>query len=78
MCAGVKNICTDTENRHCNTKRLRGRGCLINSWLLYVPIKGTASEVVGMLSATRFRKTVSDSRMVTPAIVEKKDMHMSR
>ncbi|KYN17441.1 hypothetical protein ALC57_10233, partial [Trachymyrmex cornetzi] len=26
----------------------------------------TASEVVGMLSATRFRKTVSDSRMVTP------------
>ena len=29
-------------------------------------MRGTASDVVGMLSATRFRNTVSDSRMVTP------------
>lgn len=33
----------------------------------YVPINGTASDVVGIDSATRFRKTVSDSKMVTPA-----------
>ena len=36
--------------------------------ILMVPMRGTASEVVGMLSATRFRKTVSDNRIVTPVI----------
>lgn len=35
--------------------------------LKYVPRRGTASEVAGMVSATMFRKTVSDSRMVTPS-----------
>ena len=29
-------------------------------------MSGTASDVVGILSATIFRKTVSDSKMVTP------------
>lgn len=37
-----------------------------------VPIRGTASDVVGIDSATRFRNTVSDSRIVTPEIIRKK------
>ena len=32
-----------------------------------LPIRGTASEVVGMISDTRFMKTVRDSRTVTSA-----------
>lgn len=32
-----------------------------------VPISGTASDVVGMDSATRFKNTVNDNRIVTPA-----------
>lgn len=31
-----------------------------------VPIRGTASDVVGIDSATRFRNTVNDSSIVTP------------
>lgn len=31
-----------------------------------IPIKGTASDVVGIVSATKFKKTVNDSRIVTP------------
>lgn len=31
-----------------------------------VPISGTASDVVGMDSATRFKNTVNDNRIVTP------------
>lgn len=31
-----------------------------------VPNKGIASETCGRVSATRFRNTVSDSKMVTP------------
>lgn len=34
--------------------------------LKYVPSSGTASDVAGIVSATMFRNTVSDSRMVTP------------
>lgn len=34
--------------------------------LKYVPNSGTASEVAGIVSATMFRNTVSDSRIVTP------------
>lgn len=34
--------------------------------LKYVPSRGTASEVAGIVSATMFRKTVSESRIVTP------------
>ena len=30
------------------------------------PISGTASDVGGIVSATRSRKTVNDSRIVTP------------
>lgn len=30
------------------------------------PRSGTASEVAGIVSATIFRKTVSDNRIVTP------------
>lgn len=32
----------------------------------YLPSSGTASEVAGIVSATMFRKTVSDSKIVTP------------
>lgn len=32
-----------------------------------VPMSGTASEVVGIFSATRLRNTVRDSNIVTPA-----------
>lgn len=34
--------------------------------LKYVPSRGTASEVAGIVSATIFRNTVRDKRMVTP------------
>lgn len=34
--------------------------------LKYVPRSGTASDVAGIVSATMFRNTVSDSKMVTP------------
>lgn len=34
--------------------------------LKYVPSRGTASEVAGIVSATILRNTVSDSRIVTP------------
>lgn len=35
--------------------------------LKYVPKSGTASDVAGIVSATMFRNTVSDNRIVTPA-----------
>jgi hypothetical protein len=38
-----------------------------NTFTLYLPISGTASEVCGILSDTIMEKTVSDRRMVTPA-----------
>jgi hypothetical protein len=31
-----------------------------------LPIRGTASEVGGMVSATRRRKTINDNKIVTP------------
>lgn len=31
------------------------------------PRSGTASDVAGIVSATMFKKTVNDSRIVTPA-----------
>lgn len=31
-----------------------------------IPINGTASDVVGIFSATRLRKTVNERSMVTP------------
>ena len=36
-------------------------------FLYCLPIRGTASEVVGMISDTKFMKTVSDRRTVTSA-----------
>lgn len=33
---------------------------------VYIHISGTASDVSGIFSVTMFRKTVSESRMVTP------------
>lgn len=33
---------------------------------LILPRRGTASEVAGIVSATMFRKTVRDKRIVTP------------
>lgn len=35
--------------------------------LKYVPNNGTASDVAGIVSATIFRNTVSDNRIVTPS-----------
>lgn len=35
--------------------------------LKYVPRSGTASDVAGIVSATIFKNTVSDSSMVTPS-----------
>jgi hypothetical protein len=34
-----------------------------------IPIRGTASDVVGIDSATKFKNTVSDRRIVTPGKV---------
>lgn len=41
----------------------------ISSNRFKIPIRGTASEVVGIDSATRFKKTVNDRRIVTPGKV---------
>lgn len=38
--------------------------------LKYVPNSGTASDVAGIVSATMFRNTVKDSRIVTPVDIE--------
>lgn len=35
---------------------------------LDIPMSGTASDVVGIDSATKFKNTVNDRRIVTPAI----------
>lgn len=35
--------------------------------LLHSPKSGTASDVAGIVSATMFRNTVNDKRIVTPA-----------
>lgn len=35
--------------------------------LLHSPKSGTASDVAGIVSATIFRNTVNDKRIVTPA-----------
>lgn len=35
---------------------------------LSLPINGTASDVVGIFSATRLRNTVNERRIVTPEI----------
>ena len=32
-----------------------------------IPMRGTASDVVGIDSATKFKNTVNDRRIVTPA-----------
>ena len=46
---------------------------VLHFWILtmcnksqYIPIRGTASEVGGMVSATRRRKTIKDNKIVTP------------
>lgn len=39
---------------------------LANFGFLHKPIRGTASDVVGIDSATKFKNTVNDSRIVTP------------
>lgn len=41
---------------------------------VYIHISGTASDVSGIFSVTMFRKTVSESRMVTP---EKEELGVS-
>lgn len=43
---------------------------LLVNWK-HLPRRGTASEVAGMVSATIFRKTVNDKRIVTPKIKQK-------
>lgn len=37
---------------------------------LSIPSKGIASDTWGKVSATKFRNTVSDSKIVTPATVD--------
>ena len=39
-----------------------------------LPRRGTASEVAGIVSATMFRKTVRDNRIVTPVDDEEESM----
>lgn len=34
---------------------------------MFLPIRGTASDVAGMDSATKFKNTVNERRIVTPA-----------
>lgn len=38
--------------------------------MVCLPIRGTASEVVGIMAETRFMKTVSERRTVTSEIKE--------
>ncbi len=50
--------------------------CLLFFWFslckkLYLPINGTASDVEGIFSATKLRKTVSESNIVTPSLFNK-------
>jgi hypothetical protein len=40
----------------------------VHFFLLDVPMSGTASDVVGIDSATKFKNTVNDRRIVTPAM----------
>lgn len=40
---------------------------LVGNVFSIIPIRGTASDVVGIDSATKFKNTVNDSRIVTPA-----------
>lgn len=62
----LRNIYKKNENKENDNK---------NSVFLHpridlkIPIRGTASEVVGIDSATRFKKTVNDRRIVTPGKV---------
>jgi len=42
-----------------------------------VPISGTASDVGGIVSATSCRKTVSDSRIVTPAAADRAETRLT-
>lgn len=39
---------------------------IIHKCYIYLPNRGTASEVAGIVSATMLRKTVRDKRIVTP------------
>lgn len=41
--------------------------------LKYVPKSGTASDVAGIVSATIFKNTVSESKIVTPAELSEKE-----
>lgn len=43
-----------------------------------LPKRGTASEVAGIVSATMFRKTVNDRRIVTPLIKNMFYLHAYR
>lgn len=43
-----------------------------------LPKRGTASEVAGIVSATMFRKTVNDRRIVTPLIKKMFYLHAYR
>ena len=44
---------------------------IVKNWFLarYIPIRGTASLVFGMISETMFMKTVRDRRIVTPETI---------
>ena len=46
-------------------------------WAGFSPMRGTASEVGGIVSATSKRNTVSDSRIVTPETQQAKVPYIS-
>lgn len=47
-------------------------------WVKVSPIRGTESDVAGMISATSSMKTVRDSSTVIPAQTQHKDLHLHK
>lgn len=58
----------------CDNRIYYGYGDFVSS-SFYIHMRGTASDVSGIFSVTMFRKTVSESRMVTP---EKEEFNTSK
>lgn len=42
-----------------------------------LPINGTASDVEGIFSATKLRKTVSESNIVTPFLIQEREREIN-
>lgn len=63
VCTWEKNYDNDLERK---LKKSRNNLEKKNSFLLNLPNSGTASDVAGIVSATMFKNTVRDKRIVTP------------